>query len=129
LGAVLDKSISELLKEYLDKNIPDDEFVFRSVSLKLFIQGKPNHKLEMISGIFANEKGDGLSVDWEMFAVQENYEVSFLNGNLLILVFPKKRVSFNMSSKSCLILVKSLNCFSKSLKNLLCCLYLMCKSS
>lgn len=53
------------LEEYLGKEIPEDEFVFRRVSINTFIQPEPEHKLIMVKGFFRNEDGDGMSVDWE----------------------------------------------------------------
>lgn len=61
----MDKTISDILKEYLNKEIPEEDFVFRRVPLSLFLQGRPNHTLDIVPQIFRNERGDGMSVDWE----------------------------------------------------------------
>jgi len=65
LGVILAKSILKLLAEYLNKEIPNDDYFFRRVPLKIFLQVQPEHRLEIHKGFFRNEKGDGMSVDWE----------------------------------------------------------------
>lgn len=65
MGGFLARTISEFLKKFLNQEIPDDEFIFRRVSLNQFINGKPKHRLALVRGIFRNEYGDGMSVDWE----------------------------------------------------------------
>ena len=59
------KSILKLLKEYLNKEIPDDDYIFRRVPLNIFLQVLPEHRLEIDKRFFRNEEGDGMSVDWE----------------------------------------------------------------
>ena len=65
MGVILAESNLNFLEEYLNKKIPDEDFIFRRVSLEIFLQGQPEHKLEIQKGFFRNEKGDGMSVDWE----------------------------------------------------------------
>ncbi len=65
-------TISSILKKYLNREIPNDEFIFRRVHINLFIQQRPHHRLEIVTGIFRNEQGDGMSVDWERIEPDPN---------------------------------------------------------
>lgn len=65
MGGFLVRSVSEFLKEFLNKEIPDEEFIFRRVPLNLFLNEKPIHRLGIVRGMFRNKKGDGMSADWE----------------------------------------------------------------
>ncbi|MBA7679197.1 hypothetical protein ES703_87480 [subsurface metagenome] len=65
MGDFLVKTISDFLKDYLNKEIPNEEFVFRRVPLNIFLDGRPIHRLDISTQIFRNEKGGGMSIDWE----------------------------------------------------------------
>lgn len=62
MGVVLARSF---LTQYLNREIPEEDYIFRRVPLKLFLQSEPEHRLEIVKTIFRNERGDGMSVDWE----------------------------------------------------------------
>lgn len=59
------RAISESLTKFLNKEIPNEDYIFRRVPLNIFLQGRPNHRLDMVPQIFRNEGGEGMSVDWE----------------------------------------------------------------
>ena len=59
------RAITKFLTEFLNKEIPDEDYIFRRVPLNIFLQGRPDHRLDMVPQIFRNEKGGGISVDWE----------------------------------------------------------------
>lgn len=63
------KSISDLLNSYLNKEIPDKDYIFRRVPLNVFLEGRPEHKLDIVPQIFRNEKGTDMSVDWERICI------------------------------------------------------------
>ena len=65
MGVILARSTINFLKEYLNKEIPTDEYIFRRVPLELFRQSQPEHRLEINKSFFRNEYGDGMSLDWE----------------------------------------------------------------
>ena len=47
---------SQLLKEYLNCDIPENSYVFRRVHIDLFKNGRPEHRLDIVPHIFRNEK-------------------------------------------------------------------------
>lgn len=55
----------DILDEYFNKKIPEDEYIFRRVSLNTLLNSDPVHKLVIVKGFFKNEDGTGMSVDWE----------------------------------------------------------------
>lgn len=55
----------EFLSKYFNNEIPEEDYIFRRVSLNTFLQSDPEHKLVVIKGFFRNEDGDGMSIDWE----------------------------------------------------------------
>ena len=56
----------EILDRFLNKEIPDKDFVFRRVFIKAFTDSdEVEHLLSMVSSFFGNRDGDGMSVDWE----------------------------------------------------------------
>ncbi len=65
MGVILAKSNLNLLKEYLNKEIPVDDYIFRRVPLNIFLQFQPEHRLMIDKSFFRNERGAGMSVDWE----------------------------------------------------------------
>ena len=65
MGVILAKASSKLLKKFLNKEIPDDDYIFRRVPLSIFLECRPDHKFVICPQFFRNENGDGMSVDWE----------------------------------------------------------------
>lgn len=65
MGVFLVETNLEFLDEYFNKEIPEDDYIFRRVSLNTFLQSDPEHKLVIFKGFFRNKFGDGMSVDWE----------------------------------------------------------------
>lgn len=65
MGVFLAEPNLEFLEKFLNKEIPEDEYIFRRVSLNTFLQVDPEHKLVIHKGFFRNEDGSGMSVDWE----------------------------------------------------------------
>ncbi len=59
------KETQEFLDLKKNKELNKEEFVFRRIPLGIFLSGRPNHRLETTESMFRNEKGDGMSVDWE----------------------------------------------------------------
>ncbi len=55
----------KILAKYLNRDIPNDDYVFRRIEISKFLECNPKHKLEMFPNFFRNEKGNGMSVDWE----------------------------------------------------------------
>ncbi len=65
MGDFLVKETKRLLRKWKNKELNQEEFVFRRVALGIFLSGRPNHRLKTTESMFRNEKGDGMSVDWE----------------------------------------------------------------
>ncbi len=65
MGDFLAKKTKLLLKKWKNKEINEEEFVFRRVHKEIFISQRPDHRLKTTQSMFRNEKGDGMSVDWE----------------------------------------------------------------
>lgn len=65
MGDFLVKETKDFLRKRKNKELNPKEFVFRRVALGVFLSGRPNHRLDTTVSMFRNEKGDGMSVDWE----------------------------------------------------------------
>ena len=58
------RAISEYLTKFLNKEIPNEDYIFRRVALNIYLESRPDHRLDMAPQIFRNE-GKEMSVDWE----------------------------------------------------------------
>lgn len=65
MGDFLAKETQGHLEKWKNKELTQEEFVFRRVAFGIFLSGRPNHRLKTTESMFRNEKGDGMSVDWE----------------------------------------------------------------
>ncbi len=56
----------------MNKEIPYNHYVFRRVPLSLYLVNEPEHRLIMDKNFFRNEKGNGMSCDWEAICKDPN---------------------------------------------------------